>query len=198
MSEENKSGPMLATRSVFGTAGFSLVEVLISTVILTTALVTLAQLFAIALAMTWSAKAMTMATLLAEGKVEQLRGLVWAYDEAGARISDTTSDLSTDPPTSTGSGLMSSGGSLAANEPGFVDYLDHAGRWVGTGRSPPAVAVYIRRWSIEPIPDAADDALLLQVLVTSLRDRSDADLRPGVARLRGDARLVTVKVRRAR
>ena len=58
--------------------------------------------------------------------------------------------------------------------------------------------VYTRRWSIEPNSDESRArAVLIQVLVTSIRNRGRAD-QGAVTRLPGEARLVTIKVRKPR
>jgi hypothetical protein len=80
---------------------------------------------------------------------------------------------------------------LDASTPGFVDYLDQFGRSLGGGVNPPPDAVYCRRWSIQR-PAASPNTLVVQVLVT----RQFAPRAAGgaaVARLPGEARLVTVK-----
>jgi hypothetical protein len=58
-------------------------------------------------------------------------------------------------------------------------------------------AAYTRRWSIEPMPTSSGPAVLIQVLVTSVRNRGRAD-QGAVSRLPGEARLVTLKMRKPR
>ena len=55
--------------------------------------------------------------------------------------------------------------------------------------------MYIRRWSVEPLPTNPNNTLILQVLVFLNRDRGDADA-GNVARLPEEARLVSVKTRK--
>ena len=59
---------------------------------------------------------------------------------------------------------------LGANTPPYVDYLDDAGRWVGHDADPPESAVFIRRWAVSPLPADPERTLVLQVLVTTVRD----------------------------
>jgi hypothetical protein len=182
-----------------GERGFSLVEVLVSTLILTSSLVAIAQLFGIATSANMSAKATTSAALLAEAKMEELRGLTWGFDDLGLPFSDTTTNLSVQPADATGTGLLPSpGNTLAGNTVGFVDHLDENGVWAGNDQDPPARAVYTRRWSIEPLPTNPNNTLILQVLVTRERNRDAADAIEGVSRMRDDARLVSVKTRKSR
>ena len=67
---------------------------------------------------------------------------------------------------------------------------------VGNAAQPPATAVYTRRWSVEPLPTNPNNTLILQVLVTPLLDRGTAG-QANVARLSDEARVITVKTRKA-
>lgn len=178
--------------------GFSLIEVLVATAIFMTGVVALFQLFIAAHAANRAARGATGATVLAAQKLEQLRGLTWGFDAAGGAASDTTTDISVVPFTSAGTGLSPSPpGALQRNTAGYADYLDQEGAWVGSGGAIPSGAVYIRRWSIEPLPTDPANTLLLQVLVTRHRDRGDAD-RGRVERWPDEARLATVRTRKWR
>ncbi len=161
-----------------------------------TGTVALAQLFIASTVANRSARGGTYATILAEQKMEQLRSLMWGYDLLGLPLSDTTTDVSAMPPTNGGSGLSPSpAGSLTQNMAGYVDYLDQDGKWIGSGAAVPKGTVYIRRWSIEPLPTNPNNTLILQVLVTRRTSRGTAD-QGSVARLPEEARLVTVKTRK--
>ncbi len=180
-------------------AGFSLLEVLIALGILTTALVALAQLFAMSTRTNYAARSTTFATVFAEQKLEQLRGLTWGFDSLGLPVSDTQTDTAVSPPAATGgTGLAPSPGpTLGGNTAGYVDYLDEYGNSLGGGATMPGNAVWIRRWSIEPLPTNPNDTLVLQVLVTRNRNRGAAN-EGAVARLGEEARLMTVKTRKAK
>src|SRR5436309_11877942 len=104
-----------------------------------TALVALAQLFAIATASNKGARYQTYATVLAYQKMEQLRGLTYGFDTLGLPLTDISTDTTTDPPTPNGgAGLAPSpGGTLGANVSGYVDYLDAKGKELGGGSSMP-------------------------------------------------------------
>ena len=67
---------------------------------------------------------------------------------------------------------------------------------VGNGTNPPATAVYTRRWSVEPLPTNPNNTIILQVLVTPVRNRGQAD-QGNVNRLAGEARVMTIKTRKA-
>lgn len=181
--------------------GFSLIEVMFALAILLSVCLGVVQLFAVATQANLGAKGQTSTAILAAEKMEQLRGLTWGFDTAGLGlpVSDTTTDLCYDPPTNAGSGLNPSPpGTLQNNTPGFVDYLDQYGRWVGTGANPPRAAVYIRRWSIEPLPTNPNNTLIFQVMVTSVMTEATAN-RAGQSRWRltNDAWIVSVKTRKA-
>jgi hypothetical protein len=187
-----------ANLSVATDRGSTLVEALVATLILTTGLLAMAELVRVAAATNVVARNGTLARILAEQKIEQLRALVWAFDASGIPVSDADTDTTVTPESpSGGTGLQPSPGSLRQNAVGFVDHLDGGGRIVGRGTQPPASAVYTRRWSIEPNPTGTGPAVLMQVLVTSIRNRGRAD-QGAVTRLPGEARLVTLKVRKPR
>ena len=182
-------------------SGFSLAEVLISMGLLTMVSVGVAQLFAISARANYVARGQTSTTALAEQKLEQLRSLTWGFDTngQGLPVSDTTTNLAVDPPSATGgSGLNPSpADSLAANTARYVDYLNQHGVYVGTGTTPPAGAVYIRRWAIQPLPTNPNNTLVLQVLVTPVSNEVLQNATGPRKRLGGDALLVSVKTRKA-
>ena len=182
-----------------GAGGFSLLEVMFATSILTVAVVALAQLFAISTRANGSAKTTTFASLLAQQKMEQLRGLTWGFDSLGLPLTDTTTNITVVPEGLTGGvGLSSSpAGSLGANKEGFCDYLDENGKSLGGGTTPPGGTRFIRRWSVEPLPTNPNNTLVLQVLVTRSRDRGTADTATGTTRLPDEARIISVKTRKA-
>jgi prepilin-type N-terminal cleavage/methylation domain-containing protein len=181
--------------------GFSLVEVLVAMGLLTAVSLGVAQLFALSTRANLIAKGQTSTTAMAEQKLEQLRGLTWGFDLAGQGLpmSDTTTNVAVSPPTHSGSGLNPSpSDALEQNTAGFVDFLDGSGAWVGTGTTPPASAVYIRRWSIQPLPTNPNNTLVIQVLVTPVASEM-ARVESAFTRTRmaSDALLVTVRTRKA-
>jgi prepilin-type N-terminal cleavage/methylation domain-containing protein len=179
--------------------GFSLLEVLIATSLMAVGLTALAQLFALSTRTNHSAKTTTYAAVLAQQKMEQLRGLTWGFDNLGLPITDTTTDVSVVPEVANGgTGLSPSpANSLGQNTTGYVDYLDKDGKSLGTGTSVPGNAVYIRRWSIEPLPTNPNNTIVIQVLVTRWRDRGTANTVVGTGRLPDEARIISVKTRKA-
>lgn len=181
-------------------AGFSLVETIVATGLLAGAVAVLGQMFAISVADNSSARNGTFAAVLAEQKMEQLRGLTWGFDNIGLPLSDMATDIAQPIQSPTGGkGLSPSpSNSLRSNVDGYVDYLDQFGRIIGGGAALPDRAVYIRRWSVEPLPTNPNNTLILQVVVTRARNRGVADSEEGsTRRLRDEARLMTVKTRKS-
>lgn len=174
-------------------------------VIMAVSLVSLAELFALSTRANYSSRTTTFAATLARQKMEQLRGLTWGFDTLGLPISDYTTDLSDVAQVSgcpapagggAGRGLQPSpSGVLVTNTVGYVDYLDRNGCVLGGGTSAPADTIYIRRWSVEPLPTNPNNTLVFQVLVTRLADRGDAD-DGNVTRLPEEARLMSIKTRK--
>ena len=194
---------MLPARSSFNSQrGFSLVEVVISLGILAGVSLGVAQLFAASTNANRVARNRTSTTVMAVQKMEQLRSLDWGFDlqGQGLPVTDTTTNLAVYPHQDNGSGLNPSpSDTLLQNTPGYVDYLDANGAWVGTGANPTAGAVYLRRWAIIPLPTNPNNTLILQVLVTSVADEARLDLSNLSRRPRqlGDALLISVKTRKA-
>ena len=181
-------------------SGFSLLEATIATGILATALAALGQMFALSVAINIAARTATYETVLAEQKMEQLRGLTWGYDGVALPLSDTSTNtaLPVESPTG-GTGLTPSPpNALTDNVAGYVDYIDQFGAIVGGGVTIPGRTVYIRRWSVEPLPTSPDDTLVLQVIVTTLLNQRDAGQVGSTRRPRDQARLLTVKTRKAK
>jgi hypothetical protein len=86
---------------------------------------------------------------------------------------------------------------MTSNMPGWVDYVDQFGEVLGEGAMPPPKTVYIRRWAVEPLPVDPANTLVIHVLVTARTNRGAADSAGSHVRLSGEARLVTVKTRKA-
>jgi hypothetical protein len=166
-----------------------LFEVVIAMALIAVAVTGVAGLASVARQSGVTARTQTSATLLATQKMEQLLALTWRIDLSGSGLpeSDTSTDVSYDPPRSGGAGLDASpAGTLQADTPGYADYLDGGGRWVGRGATPPAGAMYRRRWSVQTSP-LNPDARVIQVLVTPVH-------RPAAT---GQIVLTAIKARKA-
>jgi hypothetical protein len=176
------------------------VEVMIALGILAFAALSVAQLFGVATRANFASKSQTSTTMLAVAKMEQLKSLTWGFDQSSANlglpVSDITTDLSFPTPTGGGSGLNPTpAGVLDSDTPGYVDYLDIDGNWVGNGGARPQGTFYIRRWAVTPLPTNPNNTLVFEVHVTTVHQ---AGLnRPGQRRWGQDAHLVSVKTRKA-
>lgn len=180
-------------------AGFSLIETMVATLLLATGLVATAQMFALATRGNIAAQRSTYTATLAQDKMEQLRGLAWGFDSVGLPIQDYTTNISVEPPTNNGVGLQPSpDNALSANVAGYVDYVDRTGNTLGGGPFPPADTVYVRRWSVEPLPTNPNNTLIFQVMVFALNDRADDGAGAVLDRVRDETRLVSVKTRKSR
>jgi len=192
------TGESRATKAV-GEGGFSILEVLVAISIVTVAVAALAQLFALSTRANSSARATTYAAVLAQQKMEQLRGLTWGFDVLGLPTTDTTTDLTVVPEAAAGGkGLSPSPEhSLGTNTEGYCDFVDKFGKPLGGGATPPAGTAYIRRWSVEPLPTNPNNTIVLQVLVAPFPGRNDVDTSSTGVRAPDEARLVSVKTRKA-
>jgi prepilin-type N-terminal cleavage/methylation domain-containing protein len=177
--------------------GFSLLEVLVASTIMAVALTTLAQLFVMSTNANTGAKTTTYAAVLAQQKMEQLRGLAWGFDTLGLPVTDITTDISVVPEQPIGGFGLAPGGSLGLNVRGYCDFLDKNGVSLGTGTQVIPGAVYIRRWTVEPLPTNPNNTIVLQVLVTRWRNRGIADIQAGTGRQPDEARIISVKTRKA-
>src|SRR2546421_1418731 len=106
-----------------GNAGFSLLEVMVATALLATALVSLAQLFVMSTRSNIGSRNTTYAAVLAQQKLEELRSLAWGFDQSGLPISDITTDTTKTPEDpANGNGLSPSPQtSLGENKTGWGD-----------------------------------------------------------------------------
>ena len=179
--------------------GFSIVETIFATGILATAVVALAQMFVMSVKNNQAARTGSYATTLAEQKMEQLRGLTYGFDTIGLPVTDTTTNTTTvNDNGAAGKGLTPSpANTLNHNTDGFVDYLDQFGNQLGTGTGVPLQTVYIRRWSIDPLPTNPNNTIVIQVMVTRETNRGIADQDGSTERLKDEARIMSVKTRKA-
>ena len=125
-------------------AGFSLIETLVATTLLTVAVGGLAQLATGAASTNQRARSTTLATLLATSKADELLAVPWHAQAALARHDNLTLDRSV------------AGFYDLLNADGVPAPLDH-------GDAPSGVA-YVRRWSVRAL-DQPGDALVLEVVV---------------------------------
>jgi prepilin-type N-terminal cleavage/methylation domain-containing protein len=133
--------------------GFSLIEVMVASAILACAVLSVAQVMAVATSSTADARGVGEATLLAWQKVDELRGLAFTFDDAGGPVTDDA--LAPSP-----------GGTLSRDTSGYVEYLDTLGQRLDDGglAGRPRGARYRRRWAIA-LSTGSPDAVIVRVRV---------------------------------
>ncbi len=131
--------------------GFTLLETVVATGILVTALAGLAQLLTLSLRSTHATGVEGAALRAAQDKIEQLRALAFTYGPVGEPVTDAGLTISPDL-------------SLAADMPGFVDFVDHEGRVIGTDGEVRG-ARFTRRWRVVPIDHLLPEAFAIEVCV---------------------------------
>lgn len=172
---------------------------MLATLLLVTGVIGTAHMLVIATRGNITAQRGTFTATLAQEKMEQLRALAWGFDPVGLPISDYTTNTTVDPPAADGTGLSPSpANALSSNVDGYVDYIDRHGECLGGGPNVPPAAVYVRRWSIEPLPNNPNNTLILQVLTFAVGDRQNNGNGPVLDRVLDETRLVSVKTRKSR
>jgi Tfp pilus assembly protein PilV len=142
--------------SIVGTGGCSLIEVLVAMAIFMVAASGLAQLTTLATGADVQAGRTSLATVIAQQKIEELLsdpGL--AHHVSPART-------------------------LTSSLDGWFDFVDRRGRPTAAGASSAAGSGYLRRWSVEPLIDGA--SLVVQVEVTEIRNATAAAAVPASRR----------------
>ena len=141
----------MTLKAFCGPAGFTLVEVLVATLIIASAGAAIACLVALGARQTVSAREAFQALLTAQSKLEELRAITWNYRVPG-------SSIATSPP-----------GSLFADTPGFVDRTPlFVTRWAVVPRDPADADVVVIHVCVF---DAARPAGRPEACVSTIRTR---------------------------
>ncbi len=127
--------------------GFSLVETLVATSILVTALAGVAQLFLYSVRFTREMGVRDTAVLAAQSKLEWLTARAFGYGPDGDEVTDPA--LAPSPPDA-----------LIEDTPGYVDLLDVDGDPAAQGGGR-----LVRRWTITPWEGGSPNVLALEVCV---------------------------------
>ena len=159
-------------QALSNTPGFTLLETLIATAILVTALAGIAQLFVLTARTTRDSGANGVALVAAQAKLEMLRSLQLAYGAAGELLTDPELEASPSQ-------------SLLEDTADYFDALDETGAVV---LDEDAAAAFTRRWAITPIDRNEPQAVVIEVCVF----RSPAD---GVKPAAAEACLATIRSR---
>lgn len=153
------------------TGGFTLIETLIATCILVTALAGVAQLFVLTARATHQSGSRGVALLAAQAKLETLRTLQLAYGAAGEPLTDPLLEASPSQ-------------SLFEDTEDYFEALDETG---GVVIGEEAQASFTRRWAIKPIDHEEPHAVVIEVCVF----RSPGGVTPAAA----EACLATIRSR---
>ena len=137
--------------SLTSSRGFTLFETIVATGILVTALAGIAQLFVLGTQLSRQASVSGQAVVIAQDKLEYLRGLRFAFDVNGSPVTD--------------SGLTPSpADSLHADRSPYLDWVDASGNAGGDA----ADAVFARRWQISTVGAASPEAITIEVCVFAM------------------------------
>lgn len=130
------------------TRGFTLIETLVATALIVTAVAGLAHLFAFSVRFTRDSGQFGVALVAAQDKLESLRSARFGYDFDGVAVTDPAVRVS--PP-----------GTLADDTHGYVDWLDERGNILNGLDG----AAYVRRWRITHVFDDDPPAIAIDVCV---------------------------------
>jgi len=158
-------------------AGFSLLEVMMALVVLGVAVLSLASVFGVAAGRTHSQSALSEDIVVCQSKMEELRTL---------SFTDTTTDTTTVPDGSSGTGL-SVGGSTTSPTTGYVDYLDASAQHVASSSG----AVYTRMWQITDLAPTGTNGNPTPAGLKQIGVRCTAAVGAGRTGLSPDTTLVT-------
>ena len=150
--------------------GFTLVEALVATGVLVTALAGVAQLFTLGTHLTRQAGRSGAALVAAQDKLESLRGQAFTYDAGGVAV--TSPALQPSPP-----------GTLAEDIAPYVDWLDIDAAPLDREDD----AVLLRRWRISSMGATDPDAIAIEVCVFRMPGAADPEA--------ADACLSTIRTR---
>ncbi len=137
-------------RTLTDRAGFTLVEALVAASLLATLAAGFLPLLAQTQRFLNQSELVTVASMAAAARVEQLLAVPWEYDGGGV-------------PSPALALVPSAGDSLEYNAAGYHDWIDDSGQ--AMAGAAPGLARLVRRWAIAPVPGAAGDALAIEVCV---------------------------------
>ena len=139
-------------------SGFSLIEVLVASLIFCVAFTELARLVPLATRSTRQAREQAYALLLATQKLEELRD---AADAGGL--------------------ALSAADAWSRSVDGFLEYLGEDGASLGAdvGLMPPDGALYVRRWAVTALPADPMNGRVLRAFVAPIGRDGGAGARAG-------------------
>jgi len=184
--------------------GFTLVEAVVALALMTTVGVSVSTGLVASRAMAVHDRDQAIGRVAAQARLATLTSLAFhtiaGADGSAVGVTDTTTDVSGDPPGPGGTGLGESpADALWRDTSGYVDYLDATGRDLGRRTGARERAAYVRRWVIGRQGGGAGEVAVIAVLVAPVAAAARAAAvdptrvidSPGVVLLRG------ARVRRA-
>jgi type II secretory pathway pseudopilin PulG len=144
-------------RQVSLCTGFSLVETLIATLIVASAVGGLAHLVALGARQAGTTRQQLAALATAQSKLEELRSVPWTYASDGTPISSAS--LTPSPPDA-----------LLADRDGYVEHVDRFG--VVVAPTDVLSSHFTRRWSVTPLYRSDPNTLVLRVCVYGNRSNA--------------------------
>jgi hypothetical protein len=150
--------------------GFTLVEAVVALALVTIVGVSVSTALIASRAMAVHDRDRAIGRVAAQARLATLTSLAFstlaAADGSPVPVTDTTTDVSGDPPGPGGTGLgVSPADALWLDTSGFVDYLDATGRELGSRAGAREQAAYVRRWAIGRQGSGAGDVAVMAVLV---------------------------------
>ena len=178
--------------------GFTLVEAVVALALVAAVGVSVSTALMASRAMAVHDRDQAIGRVAAQARLASLTALAFcriaSADGSVVTVTDTTTDVTGDPPGPGGTGLAASpGDALWRDTPGYVDYLDATGRDLGWGAGARQQAAYVRRWAIGRQGSGAGEVALFAVLVAPVSTAARAAVgdgprlidQPGVVLLRG-------------
>lgn len=150
-------------RTRWSDAGFSLLEALVASLLIGSAVVGLAHLVAIGAEQSLGSRRAASAVAMAQSKLESLQRAPFRFEPDGTRASSAA--LAASPPQS-----------LTQDTAGFVESLDAFGLVVLPSSG--ARVDYVRRWAIAPLTPGDPDTALIQVCTFVARGPAMRDPMP--------------------
>ena len=178
--------------------GFTLVEAVVALALVATVGVSVSTALVASRAMAVHDRDQAIGRVAAQARLATLTSLAFhtiaGADGSAVAVTDTTTDVSAEPPGPGGTGLGESpADALWRDRPGYVDYLDATGRDLGRRAGAREQAAYVRRWVIARQGGGAGEVAVIAVLVAPVSTAAraaagDADAPDRLARRRRAAR----------
>jgi prepilin-type N-terminal cleavage/methylation domain-containing protein len=153
--------------------GFTLVEVLVAMTLMAVVGLSVSAAVSAGRAIAVHDRAQAIGRVAAQARLASLGSLAFhtiaAADGSPIAVTDTTTDVTADPPGPGGTGLAESpADALWTDRAGYVDYLDTNGRCLGAGVGARNRAAYVRRWAIGRQGVGAGELASMTVLVAPI------------------------------